>query len=587
MYHGDIRLGDTIDVKFTTVNTSGVPTTLAGTPVVSAYPDNSLTEITAGITLTVDFDARTGLHNVRVVATGANGYLTATNYELVITTGTVGGSSVVGYVVGSFSVEKRSALMPTTAARTLAVEADNMAHADLKEWLGVAPNALIAGRPDVDLGTSRTNSVIAGAIVTNGIDANILAASAVDKVVDQVWDELMSAHVASGSYGQRLQGVRSGTAQAGAAGSITLDSGASATTDYYKGSLVFLTSGTGSGQSQRLITAYNSTTKVATITPAWAVVPDATSVFIILPAGIASLEAWLGTVPLALVAQRVEARASAMTASLITATEAPNLDAAITTRLAPTVAGRTLDVAVGGEAGLDWANIGAPTTAQNLSGTNIDVDQVVASVSGAVASVTADVGITQAGADKVWLSASRTLTAFSTALALSVWDVLETAILTVGSLGKKLKDSITEARLAELDAANLPTDVAGVQADTDNIQTRLPAALVGGRMDSDVEAINNNTAVIARLVDSLGTLQRFTIDNGVFVATTTQAQVDAVTPGVLEATTDHYKGRIILFLDGALQYQATDITAYDGTNKRFTYTALTEAPADNGLFLVI
>lgn len=44
----------------------------------------------------------------------------------------------------------------------------------------------------------------------------------------------------------------------------------------------------------------------------------------------------------------------------------------------------------------------------------------------------------------------------------------------------------TEARLAELDAANLPTDVANVQSDTDDIQTRLPVALVGGRMDADV-----------------------------------------------------------------------------------------------------
>lgn len=50
----------------------------------------------------------------------------------------------------------------------------------------------------------------------------------------------------------------------------------------------------------------------------------------------------------------------------------------------PTVSGRSLDVSAGGEAGLDWANIGSPTTAQNLSGTNIDVDQVVASVTGNV-----------------------------------------------------------------------------------------------------------------------------------------------------------------------------------------------------------
>ena len=60
--------------------------------------------------------------------------------------------------------------------------------------------------------------------------------------------------------------------------------------------------------------------------------------------------------------------------------------------LQPTTAGRTLDVSAGGEAGIDWANVGSPTTALNLSGTNIDVDQVVASVSGAVGSVTGAVG---------------------------------------------------------------------------------------------------------------------------------------------------------------------------------------------------
>lgn len=67
-------------------------------------------------------------------------------------------------------------------------------------------------------------------------------------------------------------------------------------------------------------------------------------------------------------------------------------DPAALTWLTPTTAGRTLDVSAGGEAGLDWANIGSPTTAQNLSATNIDVDQVVASVTGAVGSVTGAVG---------------------------------------------------------------------------------------------------------------------------------------------------------------------------------------------------
>jgi hypothetical protein len=51
----------------------------------------------------------------------------------------------------------------------------------------------------------------------------------------------------------------------------------------------------------------------------------------------------------------------------------------------------------------------------------------------------------QAAADKVWLSAARTLTAFSTALALSVWDVLEAAVATASSMGVKVKTNLDAA----------------------------------------------------------------------------------------------------------------------------------------------
>lgn len=62
------------------------------------------------------------------------------------------------------------------------------------------------------------------------------------------------------------------------------------------------------------------------------------------------------------------------------------------TPLQPTVSGRTLDVSAGGEAGVDWANVGSATTTVNLSGTTISTSQAVASVSGAVGSVTGAVG---------------------------------------------------------------------------------------------------------------------------------------------------------------------------------------------------
>lgn len=108
MYYGDLNLGDTIDIKFCTVNTSGQPTTLSGSPVLVAYPSASTTEILTGITLTVDFDGITGLNNVRVVATSGNGYLVETNYALVLSAGTVSGTIVTGYEVASFSIENRA-----------------------------------------------------------------------------------------------------------------------------------------------------------------------------------------------------------------------------------------------------------------------------------------------------------------------------------------------------------------------------------------------------------------------------------------------------------------------------------------------
>lgn len=45
--------------------------------------------------------------------------------------------------------------------------------------------------------------------------------------------------------------------------------------------------------------------------------------------------------------------------------------------LAPTTAARTLDVSAGGEAGVDWANVGSPTTSLALTGTTIAVTQKV------------------------------------------------------------------------------------------------------------------------------------------------------------------------------------------------------------------
>lgn len=71
---------------------------------------------------------------------------------------------------------------------------------------------------------------------------------------------------------------RTGTAQAGASTTITLDAGAVATDDIYNGASITITSGTGAGQT-RIISDYVGSTKVATVSTSWTTTPNNTSVF--------------------------------------------------------------------------------------------------------------------------------------------------------------------------------------------------------------------------------------------------------------------------------------------------------------------
>jgi hypothetical protein len=78
--------------------------------------------------------------------------------------------------------------------------------------------------------------------------------------------------------------VHIGLAQAGGASTITLQSTASATDNIYVGQVIRILSGTGDDQI-RLITAYNGTSKVATVDRAWTTQPDSTSYYATLQSG--------------------------------------------------------------------------------------------------------------------------------------------------------------------------------------------------------------------------------------------------------------------------------------------------------------
>jgi hypothetical protein len=89
-------------------------------------------------------------------------------------------------------------------------------------------------------------------------------------------------HVSKVTAGGTGYVSNSGTAQAGAASTITLATGASATNNIYNGYGVYILSGAGAGQ-YRTISAYNGTTKVATVSVAWTTQPTSASTYVVSP----------------------------------------------------------------------------------------------------------------------------------------------------------------------------------------------------------------------------------------------------------------------------------------------------------------
>lgn len=117
----------TLEFKFftheITGNSAAVPITLAGTPVLSVYKNGSLVQSTVGLTLIVDFDGITGLNNVVIDLSSDAFYDVANDYQVVITTGTVGGNSTVGRIVAAFSIENRSGERTLTVVSNIATGA--------------------------------------------------------------------------------------------------------------------------------------------------------------------------------------------------------------------------------------------------------------------------------------------------------------------------------------------------------------------------------------------------------------------------------------------------------------------------------
>ncbi len=110
---GDIVTSQVLYFHFTTRQFStGTPITSASL-VVSVYKDDNTTQSTAGITttFTTGFDNVAGLVSVKI-DTSSDGtfYAAGHDFSVVVTAGTADSVSIIGEVVGYFSIANRSAL---------------------------------------------------------------------------------------------------------------------------------------------------------------------------------------------------------------------------------------------------------------------------------------------------------------------------------------------------------------------------------------------------------------------------------------------------------------------------------------------
>ncbi len=217
------------------------------------------TDFTSAVTCYVTGDA--GTLATGTVGSGAcvhegHGYHTyapsqaETNYDLIAFTFAGSGAITV-------TVQVATSVITGDAYSRLGAPVGASISADIAAVKAILPTALVAGRMDSSV----------GAMVAGIITSTVVADGTIDR--------------ATFAVDTGFQTIRSNTAQAGAATTITLDASASSVTDFYKNTKVYLTGGTGVGQ-ERAITAYNGTTKVATVST-WATNPAVGTTFAIVP----------------------------------------------------------------------------------------------------------------------------------------------------------------------------------------------------------------------------------------------------------------------------------------------------------------
>ena len=123
-------------------------------------------------------------------------------------------------------------------------------------------------------------------------------------------------------------------------------------------------------------------------------------------------------------------------------------------------------------------------------------------------------------------------------IAAAVWAVLTSTLTTASTIGKLITDNLNATissvynRLGAPTSADLATDIAALQADTDDIQTRIPAGLNSGNITAHVVSIANNAITAASIAtnaidaDALAADAVTEIGTGISVSAPTVDDID-------------------------------------------------------------
>ncbi len=256
--------------------------------------------------------------------------------------------------------------------------------------------------------------------------------------------------------------------------------------------------------------------------------------------------------------------------------------------LQSTTAGRTLDVTAGGTAGIDWGNVENPSTAVDLSGTDIQLCDTITTYTGntvqtgdsfarlaapAGASVSADIAAIKAETALIVADTNELQTddvpgliaalndPTAAAIADAVWDETLTSHVTADSAAVALKDVLVDT--AEIGTAGAGLTNINLPDQTMNITGNLSGSVgsVTGAVGSVTGAVGSVTGNVGGTINGLTAAALndfFTVDSG-----TTYAS--AVAGSVVKETADNAGGSALTEAGIADAVWNEDIVAAHGT----------------------